>query len=201
MTKYRLWPSTSGPSSVAADTDNYTLGVEFYVTEPANATAVFLWRPASSPETTFTVAIYRIDGPTTGTLLGSVAGNVAPANANAWVRVALTTPIALTAMQSYRAAVFSTTDNFYSATGGYWNTGPGGAGLSSGILNAPNASVAANGAQGSFTSSASLVFPQSGFNATNYWIDPEIEVMDELVGPQWQRYNGSIWVPQNATVI
>lgn len=201
MTKYRLWPSTNGPASVAADTDNYTLGVEFYVTEAANATAVFLWRPASSPETTFTVGIYRIDGPTTGTLLGSVAGNVAPANANAWHRVALASPIALTPMQAYRAVVFSTTDNFYSATGGYWNSGPGSAGLTNGILNAPNVTNSENAAQGSFVGGNSLAFPTSGFNATNYWIDTEVEVEDEPVGPQWQRFNGSTWVNQNVSVI
>jgi hypothetical protein len=175
LSTLRLWPSTNGPSVVTADTDNYSLGVEFYVTDDAEATAVYLWRPATSPETTFTVAIYQITGPTSGTLLGSVAGNVAPANANGWHRVELSSPIALTAMQAYRAVVFSTTDNFYSATGAYWSTGPGSAGLSNGILNAPNPTNAANGAQGSFTAGSSLTFPQSGFNATNYWVDVEID--------------------------
>lgn len=176
MAILRIFPSTSGPAATQADTDNYTLGVEFRVQSAATATAVFLWRPATAPATTFTVALYRIDGPTTGTLLGSVAGNSAPANANGWHRVQLSSPIALTALQAYRAVVFSTTDNFYAATPQYWTgAGPGASGITNGILTAVNTTEAANGAQGSFIGGSALAFPNTGFNATNYWIDVEVD--------------------------
>lgn len=174
MATLRLFPATSGPATSAADADNYTLGVEFYVTESANATAVFFWRPGTSPAITFSVAIYRVDSATSGTLLGSVTGVSAAANANGWHRVNLSSPVALVANQRYRAAVHSTTDNFYSTTSQYFNTGPGGSGVTNGSLVAVSGPDATNGAQGSFFAGSTLAFPRTGFNYTNYWIDVEV---------------------------
>ncbi|WP_426243658.1 N,N-dimethylformamidase beta subunit family domain-containing protein [Nocardioides sp. LHG3406-4] len=175
MTLLRLWPATNGPAATTTDTDNYTMGVEFGVSAAATAKAVYLWRPATSPATTLAVGIYQVTGAgTTGTLLGSVTGVSVPANLGAWHRVQLTIPVALNSGISYKAVVQSSTDNFYASTAAYWSTGPGAAGISNGILSAPNADNAANG-QGTFVASTTLTYPTGSFNASNYWIDVEVD--------------------------
>lgn len=204
MTTYRLWPSTPGPTVTQNDDQPYTLGVEFYVTADANATAVHFWRPGTSQPITMDVGIYQVNSSSSGALLGSVLGISSPANQGAWHRVQLTSPVPLIANQRYRAVVKSTDTNIYGATGAYWTSGPGSSGVTNGILVAPNWNDAVGNAQGSFANlnnlgSTQLNFPTNYFNAGNYWIDPEVETIES--GPQWQRFNGSDWVNQNVTVI
>lgn len=180
MAIYRLWPSTSGPASSNVDNQPYTLGVEFYATAAANATAVYFWRPGTSGAITFDVGIYRVDSASAGTLLGSVLAVSSSANQGAWHRVQLPSPIALTANQRYRAVIKSMDADMYSSTGAYWSSGAGSAGLTNGILVAPNGTNATGGDQGSFINlnnigSTVLNFPVDSFNSANYWVDVEVD--------------------------
>lgn len=171
MAVYRLWPATNGPGVATSDTENYTLGVEFYVTSAAQFTG---WRFWCNTASTVTFSLYQVDSATTGTLVGQVSNVSLAAPLGEWKYQALAMPVNLTINQRYRAVITSSTDNFYSATGAYWTSGAGSAGITNGILVAPNTSDTTGADQGSFIVGASPTFPTSGFNGSNYWIDPEV---------------------------
>ena len=63
--------------------------------------------------------------------------------------------------------------NFYGSTANYWTSGAGGAGITNGPLSAPN-NAGGDGGQDTFNQSATLTYPLTSFNATNYWVDPEV---------------------------
>lgn len=171
MAVYRLWPSTSGPGAATADTENYTLGTEFEVSSAANFTGWYFWCQTAA---TVTFSLYQVDSAGAGTLVGQVTGVSLAAPLGEWKYQAIAMPVGLTIGQRYRATVTSSTNNFYCATSNYWNSGGGSAGITNGILSAPNVSNAIGNDQGSFLVGASPGFPTGGFNATNYWVDPEV---------------------------
>lgn len=199
MPSYRLWPATDGPASSAGDPDNYTLGVEFYVTSAARFIAWHWWAQTAGIDCAF--ALWQIDGPTSGTNLATLSGQGADFTAGQWNRVQAESPIELIPNQRYRATITSITDGFYSATGVYWTGGgPGTDGITNGLLVAPNTTNATNGAQGAFVGSSVPTFPTSGFNATNYWID--LEVSDDAVSESpWKVFDGTNWNAANVQVI
>lgn len=187
MPTYRLFDGVAGPADVAVDTENYAMGMEFFVTTPASATAILIWRPAVSPGGPVTVGIYSVDDSTgdVGTLIASKAATV-PANYGGWFRVDLDAPVALGAsafrsLPAYKVVYHFTTDNFYSATPQYWNSGPGASGQTSGILSAPSGGSGptepiGNSGQGTFQAPSSTIgFPTTTFNGTNYWVDVEVD--------------------------
>lgn len=170
MATYRLWPATDGPATATIDDTAYTLGVEFEVTSPVNFTAWNWWCQTSA---TVSFGLYRVTSDTTGALLASRA-DVSVA-AGGWRRTEASAPIALVPGERYRAVVFSTFDNFYTATSQYWlGGGPGATGLTNGPLRAFSTAEATSSDQGSFISGASMAFPNNAFNGANYWIDPEV---------------------------
>lgn len=178
MAVLRLWPATNGPAAATVDADNYTLGTEFYVTGSAQFTGWYFWCNTAS---TVTFSLYQVNSDVSGTLIGQVSNVNLAAPLGEWKYQALAIPVNLTINQRYRACVSSTTNNFYSSTSQYWNTGPGSAGITNDILSAPNLANATGGDQGSFVTGGTPAFPTNGFNSTNYWIDPEVSTTDSAM--------------------
>ncbi len=172
MTVYTLFGS-SGGDVLVADTNTYTMGVEFKVSVPGCTLTGIGWYSApgagSLPET---IALFTVSG----TLVHSEAASWSGAAGTGKVWAAFSSPPALTASAAYVAAVYSSGGfNWYSGTHHYWDTGAGAGGISSGPLSAPDNAGSANG-QDIFDSSGPLAFPSSSFQATNYWVDPEVTV-------------------------
>lgn len=178
MAEYRLWPATNGPSSQASDTDDYAMGVEFYVTTAADIEAIHFWA-STNLAGTFTGRVYSVDtGGTTGSAVTGTDVTFGSITGPGWNTATLAAPVALTPNQRYRATVAFTTTDGYTITPSYWNSsaGLGGAlGISNGPLEAPNADDAEGNRQGSFTGSSTMAFPASQFNQSNYWVDITID--------------------------
>jgi hypothetical protein len=95
------------------------------------------------------------------------------------VRAVFASPPSLVAGTAYKACVFY--DNtggvsWYSATSHYWDTGPGSSGIVNGPLSAPSNAASATGQDSFNTPGSSISNPGASFNATNYWVDPEISL-------------------------
>lgn len=180
VTTYRIFGATNGPVTQDSDSDNYTMGVEFYVTSAAWLTEIRFWAATTVTGSDHAARLYTVIDGSSGTLM-SAASTALPSPLQAgWNTATLTTPVALTPNQRYKAAVYFTTDNGYTGTGGYWSTGPGAAGLTTGILVAPSAANATGAQQGTF-SGGTDTYPALQFNSGNYWVD--VTVTDVAPGP------------------
>lgn len=169
MTAYTLFGQAGGGTD-PADGGAYTMGVQFSVSVSGGTlTAVWFYSLAGLTNTPGTIALYTA----AGTLVTSETSTFGGATlGSGWIRGAFASPPSLTAGTPYVAAVLGS-GGFYSATGAYWSSGAGSGGITNGPLSAPNNAGAVNG-QDVFNGGASLTFPASTFNATNYWVDPEV---------------------------
>lgn len=172
MTLYQIWPATSGPGSATVD-GGVDLATEFYVTSAGLvATGLRFWRADTSIIGSIVGRIYIVTDASSGTPLSGT--DVAfTLSGTGWQTATFTAPVALTSGQRYRAVVNFPTN--YSATGAYWSSGGGAADIVNGPLTAPTIGNATGGDQGSFVVSGSLAYPTNSFNATNYWIDVNVQ--------------------------
>lgn len=171
MAVYTLFGQAGAPGSAAADTSNYTMGVQFKVSQ-AGCTLTGVWFNSATGAASVPSQIALFTA--AGTLVHSETASWSGAAASGWVRAAFASPPSLTSGTNYVAAVFDIGGgNWYSATGAYWSTGAGSGGITNGPLSAPNNAGAVNG-QSVFNQGGALFFPSSSFNATNYWVDPEV---------------------------
>lgn len=171
MTAYTLFRQ-SGGSTVSPDSTAYTMGVEFSASADGCTLAAIWFYSASGafalPET---IALYQVSGQS---LVHSELASWSGAIGSGWVRAAFASPPALTSGTNYKACILENSGNFfYSATPHYWDTGAGANGISNGPLSAPS-NANADGGQDTFNAASVLAYPAGSFNASNYWIDPEI---------------------------
>lgn len=184
MTTWRLYGSTSGPSSSQSDTTDYVMGVSFKVTSPGLFLAGFGWwvADANQDNTARNYALWQPSGPAAGTLISGSAILGAAGLALGWNLTTYGSPLPLTANTEYRAVrdigASSGFGGGYSATPNFWDTGPGAGGLTVGPLTAYSAAgEPADGKQMVFTAignDVTLDYPSTEFNNTNYWLDPII---------------------------
>jgi Domain of unknown function (DUF4082) len=176
MATYTLFNQAATGASLTVDPVAYTMGVQFKVTLPGfSLAAVWFYSAATATVLPQTIALYDFLG--SANLIHSESATWSGAPGSGWVRAAFASPPALTAAPTidiYKACVLqNSTVNWYSATSHYWDTGSGSGGITSGPMNAPNNAGSHDG-QDSFAASAILSYPSGSFNATNYWVDPEI---------------------------
>ncbi len=163
----------SGGGVLAADVNTYTMGVQFSVLVPSCKLTGMGWYSAAGAESLpEIIALFAVSG---GTLLHSESvSSWSGAAGSGWMRAAFSSPPSLLMSTNYVAAVYNSGGfNWYSGTHDYWDTGDGSAGITRRLLAAPSNAGSAHG-QDAFDSSGPLAFPTSTFQATNYWMDPEI---------------------------
>ena len=173
MTAYTLFGQPASPATIISDANPYTFGVQVSVSQPATLTAVWFYSAPSAEILPATIALYAASG---GSLIHSEAATWSGAAASGWVRAAFSSPPSLSASTAYEVCAYQGTAGvWYSATSHYWDSGAGSGGITSGPLSAPNSAGAVNG-QDCFFSGTPLTFPNTAFNAGNYWVDAEVTV-------------------------
>ena len=161
--------AAGAPSSDAGDHSAYTMGMRFVLSVNANLIAIKWWRATTSSPPPTLCGVYDDD---TGVLVATAETFADPGVAVGEITQTLVTPVPLLAATAYRVAVYGATLG-YSATGAYWSTGDGAAGITSGIITAPN--DASSGGQDRFHSGSGMTYPNQAFNAGNYWIDLAVD--------------------------
>ncbi|MBX5065318.1 DUF4082 domain-containing protein [Rhizobium lentis] len=145
---------TSGVAA-ANDASSVELGVKFIASASGQIAGLTYYKSAQD----------------TGTHVGSLwtAGGQLLAQAtfinettSGWQTVSFTQPIAITADTTYVASYHS--NGFYSATANYFTTDH-----TSGALTAPASSI--SGGNGVYAYGTGSLFPNSSYNASNYWVD------------------------------
>jgi Domain of unknown function (DUF4082) len=166
--------------ALVSDTSAYTMGVQFTVSTPATLAAVWFYSDTGAVLLPQTIALYAVSGTSLVHSEGTTGSPVSWSGAagSGWIRAAFASPPSLTASTGYKAAVFDETGaagNWYSITSHYWDSGAGSGGITNGPLSAPS-SAGGDGGQDTFHSGGTLTYPGDSFNASNYWMDPEVSV-------------------------
>ncbi|TBA76153.1 DUF4082 domain-containing protein [Rhizobium ruizarguesonis] len=145
---------TSGVAA-ANDANSVELGVKFIASASGQITGITYYRSAQD----------------TGTHVGSLwtasgqllaQATFISETASGWQTVSFTQPINVTAGATYVASYHS--NGFYSATANYFTMDH-----TSGTLTAPASSV--SGGNGVYAYGTGSQFPNSSYNASNYWVD------------------------------
>ena len=171
VTSYRVLDEFTPPDNNFTDTAPITVSMEFYVdADGCTATKAYFDRSTAFASDTWTMKLWQVDSPTTGTVLATKALTYDAATPAGWVAVTFDSPVPLTANQRYRVSGTPASEN-YAATGGWWTgTGPGAAGIDDGPLHAPPSGTPG---QGQFVYSTNG-FTVESFNGGNYWVDIEV---------------------------
>lgn len=175
MTTSRIFPATSGPNVSASDSQAVNLGHQVNVLGSCRAVALHFWRPTLA-----------VTGPITGGLYSLATGLLVPdtevtfafsEDQLGWIDAALPPDIPLDPGAYVPTARFPTE---FPATSGFWDSGgAGGAGITNGLLSAPNAADALGG-QGRYRYGVLGLPNSASSNYANYWVD--LTITDEAPG-------------------
>ena len=157
LVTYNIFPSTTTVSSnLGNDGKAIEVGVKFRVTEAGYIDGIRFYKKAGNT------------GIHIGHLWSSTGTKLAEATftgetASGWQQVLFTTPVAVTAGTTYVASYFSSA-GFYNVTRPYFT---------SAVVNGPLRALAngEDGSNGVFKFSTASVFPNSGNQSSNFWVD------------------------------
>jgi hypothetical protein len=153
---YNIFSSPTVSSNLGNDGKAIELGVKFRVTQTGYITGVRFYKKAGNTGTHI------------GHLWSSIGTKLAEATftsetSSGWQQVLFTTPVAVITGKTYVASYFS--------SAGYYNvTRPS---FTSAVVSGPLRALAngEDGSNGVFKYSTTSVFPNSGSNSSNYWVD------------------------------
>lgn len=192
---WRLFPSTSGPSSAVTYTGDFLPGVSFAVYGGGVWFEGYWWWVCSTGQPTSPVecALWYNTGTDAGKLVPGSAVTSGTLTAGQWNWIPLAQPLQLAPTfspgnsaysGSYTAVVAA--NGSYPQTAGYFTTaGPGAGGITSGPLTAfsdasgtlPGPYSQAQGVSSAAGSDPSAVLPTTGSGSSNYWVDVQVSTI------------------------
>jgi Domain of unknown function (DUF4082) len=177
MGNFTLFGQPASPATLTSDAVGYTMGVQFSVSQSATLTAIWFFSATGAAVLPGTILLYAVSGTS---LVHSETASWSGAAGSGWVQALFSSPPSLTASTNYKAAVAqSSAANWYSTTANYWSSGAGSGGITNGPLSAPN-NAGGDGGQATFNTSVPA-YPNTSFNAGNYWVDPQVTTGDVTV--------------------
>ena len=180
---YRLFPSTSGPSSPVSYSGSFLAGVLFEVTNSGCYFDGYWWWvcPSGQPTTAQTFALWQVWNDGLGTVIPSATVTSGSLTPGQWNFVPLATPVPLAIGACYNACTgFS--GSFPDTNNQFGSGGPYAAGVTNGPLTAfsdQSGSQPApfNNAQGLFSvagTNPAVNMPGAGSNSANFWMDLQV---------------------------
>jgi hypothetical protein len=178
---YRLWPSLPDPPGRLADDGlNFTIATEFSLSESCALGKIWFYSPPGTSQLPTECGIWNISSQTLVTGTRNAAPSWSGAAGSGWVSCDYGgAGVTLAASTKYKVSVVNGAANpgsWNSATIGYWTTGTGDSGISSGPLSAPDEADAASPGQSSYNQGSAFTYPAT-YNtggAPNYWVDVEV---------------------------
>ncbi|HEV2412590.1 MAG TPA: DUF4082 domain-containing protein [Candidatus Saccharimonadales bacterium] len=187
MAVYTLFNQT-GSGALQSDATGYTLTMQFSLGTPGSLTGIWWYSAAGTTLLPTACGVYQDSNQTL------VASTTSPtwsgAAGSGWVKCSFNGSVTLQPGVKYRVAVFSPGgSNWYSAVANYFTTGGGTNGVQNGPITAPS-NANSDLAQDAFVATAAhLTYPTGGFNGANYWIDVEVNTINNI----WVVQSG--WFP------
>lgn len=183
---YRTWPNMPVPIgiSVPNTSNDYTLGMEFSVSQACTLKKIWHYSPTGSAVLPSRCGIWNVSTTTevSGTDNSSPAwkdpsGSTASAG-DGWVYCDYSSAgVTLSSGVNYKVSTFygaSTTNKWLAVTTGYWTSGgPGASGFTAGPLSVPNSAGASPG-QDSWNNGSTWTYPATSSSPENDWIDVEV---------------------------
>lgn len=197
MTEYSVFPATNGPNTDAGDATDISRGLIFRLSTVGWVKRLRFYRG------TLNVGNWTGDQQPVGRIYTVADGLPVPGtdatftlSGTGWQEATLAAPVQLLANVSYKVAVITRN---YTATGGYFASGPGVGGIANGIITAPDAGGNPSGVgaiqQGSFRQPTSgLQYPNQYFQGGNYWVDVVVDDVEPDAGDV-RDVAGTILVP------
>jgi len=206
MTAYRLFPTTSGPSSATSYSGDFIAGVAFQVTAGSCwFEGYYWWVPADGDTGAQKFALWQLGDSMHYGLISAATVTSGTLTAGQWSYVPLTTPLQLSIGAVYVACTGWSAEHGFPVADNQFGAGdPYSAGIISGPLTAfsdqsGTRPVPIGGmAQGVFSVSSAdptVAPPEQGASSTNFWMD--VQVGD--TGPA--EYAGSYRLWPNQPVI
>lgn len=151
-----IFQPTDAPDGRSNDGQGIALGVKFRAAQDGFVTGVRYYKPAG----TTGIHIGQLWN-NSGTMLAQAT--FTNETASGWQQVLFTTPVAITAGITYVASYHSPSGDF-AATGSYFTQA---------VVNGPLRGLAdgEDGVNGLYRYSATPVFPNNGYESSNYWAD------------------------------
>lgn len=176
MTDYRCY---AGDGPLTNDVDGaLSCALEFHTTSgPLWLKQIAFFRGTTAITGAITGELWTVDGPSSGS---PVAGTQRAFSLSGvgWHYVD-PDPVPITPSQDYKAIVHFPSN--YTATGGYWESGPGLGGVVNGPLVVPDTFSASNG-QNSFAGGPTLQYTTGSFHGGNFWVDVILTDVDPAAG-------------------
>lgn len=175
----RFFAADSPPTAAVGDDSAITFGVEFTVSQSVALRQIGFFQATSNSPSTATrqVGLYSTTDGLTGTLLAGPFD--LPVSGPGWTFHTLASPVTLNPGTVYRAAVLYPAGRWVQTVDFFATVGRS---TPSGNATAPPVATALQNAQMSFTTGASLSFPTSTFDESNYWIDVVVDTPDSIEG-------------------
>ena len=161
-------------------TARLTIGVQFSVTTPVPLTGVQFESPPGAGGLPSAVGVFDLG---TGLIVAGTQIN-SPSWSGGGAGGGLNTcsygsPVTLATGKNYQCCVFcdgSVSANWFNSITGYWTTGPGSAGITSGPLSAPNNASSAAGQDMVQSGGVTITLPNISENGKNYGVSPIVTV-------------------------
>lgn len=180
-TSYRLWPSIPNPPGRIADSaSNFTLATEFSLSENCALDRIWFYSPSGTSQLPTECGIWNVSSTTLVPGADDSSPSWSGAAGSGWVYCDYSSAgVTLTADTNYKVAVVNgaaSPESWNSATIGYWSTGEGGNGISSGPLSAPNEADATSPGQSTYNPGPDFTYPATydTGGAPTYWVDVEV---------------------------
>lgn len=171
MTVYTLFGQAGGGTN-PSDGGSYTMGMQFTLSQSATLTGIWFYSYSTAPTVPGGCAVYQVAGNSVVAGSENDTPTWSGAAGSGWIKCTYASGPVLSASTAYKVVVVGS-GGFYSATSHYWDSGAGAAGLTSGIITAPN-NAGGDGGQDTFNNAVPLTYPANSFNAANYWVDVEV---------------------------
>lgn len=189
---YRFFPNLTDLGNFSLDTaNNFTLGMEFSISRPCTLNNYWFYSPATVTQLPTECAVFRVSDQTVVTTNASPAWSGVAGSG--WVSAPAGGVVTLAA-DTYRIGILNAAgvpQIWNAAVAGYWSTGFGANGLTSGPLTAPNNATAHIPGQDSYHPSAVLTYPDTNVGPFSYGLDIELTpAVSGLVPPLISQRSG-----------
>lgn len=160
----------------SGSTSGFSLGTQFSVSQSVTLTGIWWYSNPSAVVLPTACALYNA---TTGTQIPGTL-NSAPswsgAAGSGWVKCTYDGTVVLTSGTNYVSVVFNIggSTSWYSQVNGYWTSGGGSAGITSGTLTAPNSAGAVNGQAVFIAAVSTIAFPNGTITGFDFGVDVEV---------------------------
>jgi hypothetical protein len=172
-TSYRLWPSyPTVVGGIDSDTTGYTLANEFRLSKSCTLDEIWFYSAPGAAALPTRCAIWNVSSQAVVSGTDNTSPSWSGAAGSGWVSCAysgVTLPAG-----DYKVSVFyGGGSQWYQVAAGYWTTGSGGSGITSGPLTAPSAAAATSPGQATYNQ-ASWAYPATNGNGENFWVDVQV---------------------------